>query len=259
MRRKKRKKNSSLKNISIGAACLGLAVLLAVICVKWIRYKEASFTRYAEFGIALPDNYMIHGIDVSRYQQAIAWDEVKKMNVRQIKMGFAFIKATEGENDVDPNFKKNWRAARYNKVTRGAYHFFSAYRSPSKQALNFMKNVTLLPGDLPPVLDVELLVNATPVQLRANVKIWLNIIEEHYNVKPIIYTNADFYNRYLGKDFDSYPLWVAHYYEQHKPRIKRPWTFWQHNDRGNVNGIVSKVDFNVFNGDSADFELLLVK
>jgi lysozyme len=84
-------------------------------------------------------------------------------------------------------------------------------------------------------------------------------VENHYKVKPIIYTNVDFYNRNIGSEFDDYPLWVAHYYQPDEPRIKRGWVFWQHSDEGRVNGILSKVDFNVFNGDSVEFRNLLVE
>lgn len=84
------------------------------------------------------------------------------------------------------------------------------------------------------------------------------MVEEHYGVKPIIYTNVDFYTRILKDDFDEYPLWIAHYLEKHRPRIYRDWSFWQHSETGKVNGIKGNVDFNVFNGDSADFRKLLV-
>jgi lysozyme len=36
------------------------------------------------------------------------------------------------------------------------------------------------------------------------------------------------------------------------------WHFWQHSDRGNVNGINERVDFNVFNGDSAALRRICV-
>ena len=85
------------------------------------------------------------------------------------------------------------------------------------------------------------------------------MIEKQFKVKPIIYTNVDFYDTFLAGKFDDYPLWIAHYLVQDKPRIRRHWTFWQHNERGHVNGIDTGVDFNVFNGDSTDFRKLLIK
>lgn len=126
------------------------------------------------------------------------------------------------------------------------------------QAEKFIDVVELEPGDLPPVLDVEQLNGASAEQLRKEIKKWLDIVEFHYHVKPIIYTNVDFYNRNLGKAFDEYPLWLAHYYQPEKPRISRSWIFWQHSDQGRVNGIAGKVDFNVFNGDSTAFNELLI-
>ena len=85
------------------------------------------------------------------------------------------------------------------------------------------------------------------------------MMEAYYKVKPIIYTNVDFYENFLSDSFDNYPLWIAHYLVQDKPRIKRNWMFWQHNERGHVNGIDAFVDFNVFNGDSTAFSQLLLK
>jgi lysozyme len=82
--------------------------------------------------------------------------------------------------------------------------------------------------------------------MRAELKLYLNLIETHYKVKPIIYSYVDFYERYLGKDFDDYPLWIAHYLQKERPRIKRNWVFWQFNEGGRVNGILHNTDFQCF-------------
>lgn len=225
---------------------------------RWLAYRKAKFTSYPEFGIPIPNDYAIHGIDVSRYQSIIAWEEVKEMQIADIKIGFAFIKATEGVGNMDPQFPRNWRRSRSNNVARGAYHFFIASKDGRLQAENFIKRVDLTSGDLPPVLDVEQRNGVSKTQLKKEVQKWLDVVENHYKVKPIIYTNVDFYKQNLGSEFDAYPLWVAHYYEQRQPRIQRDWVFWQHSDRGRVNGITQPVDFNVFKGDSLDFRLLLI-
>ncbi len=242
----------------LGFTFLLLLLFVGMIAYKWLAYREAKFTRYKEFGIPIPDGYAIHGIDVSRYQHLIAWEEVKKMQVWNIQVGFAFIKATEGIGNTDPQFRRNWKKARDHEIVRGAYHFFIASKDGKLQAENFISKVELQPGDLPPVLDVEQKLGVSTTILRKEVKRWLETAEAYYKVKPIIYTNADFYRQNLGAEFDDYPVWVAHYYELHQPRIGRQWTFWQHNDAGNVSGITAKVDFNVFNGDSAAFRKLLV-
>ena len=225
---------------------------------QWLKYRKAKFTQYQEFGIPIPGEYSIHGIDVSKYQDIIAWEEVKAMKVNDIQVGFAFIKATEGIGNTDPQFRRNWKKAGTNDIVRGAYHFFIASKDGKMQAENFIKRVELKAGDLPPVLDVEQLNGTRPEALRKEVKKWLETAEYYYKARPIIYTNVDFYTNYLGSEFDKYPLWVAHYYEEQQPRIKRNWDFWQHNDQGNVNGIIPKVDFNVFYGDSIEFRSILV-
>ncbi|HWJ91651.1 MAG TPA: GH25 family lysozyme, partial [Flavisolibacter sp.] len=138
------------------------------------------------------------------------------------------------------------------------YHFFIVTKDGKTQAQNFINRVTLTSGDLPPVLDVEQTFGASAVQIRKEVKTWLEVIENYYSVRPIIYTNVDFYERFLKDAFDEYPLWVAHYLQPHQPRISRDWTFWQHSEQGRVNGILSRVDFDVFNGDSLSFKALLV-
>jgi lysozyme len=220
--------------------------------------REATFTMYPGFGIELPEDYRIHGIDVSRYQKTVNWGLVKDMKSLDVKLGFAFMKATEGSTITDRQFARNWKKSKQAGLVRGAYHFFRANTDAAAQARAFIKNVTLLPGDLPPVLDVESLDNVSVEELQEAVALWLMLVEQQYKVKPIIYTNAMFYNRYLHPRFADYPLWVAHYKERNRPRVNREWVFWQHSETGRVNGINHHVDFNVFYGDSAEFRALLV-
>lgn len=207
----------------------------------------------------MPVNYEIHGIDISRHQYEVNWPLVKAMQVKQIRIGFAFVKATEGLGRVDGEFRYNWANAKKAGMPRGAYHYFIASKSGKAQAENFIETVDLQKGDMPPVLDVEETYGANLADLQQRVQDWLTMVEQHYRIKPIIYTGVSFYEHFLSERFDKYPLWVAHYKEKNKPRIKRSWIFWQHNEKGHVNGIDAFVDFNVFNGDSADFKNILVK
>ncbi len=223
------------------------------------RFFRPSFVHYSAFGIDIPTNYKIHGIDVSHHQNDIDWTLVKQMKVKNIAIGFAFIKATEGISVNDDMFKENMEAAKDAGIARGAYHFFIASRSGKLQAANFIDAVTLKPGDLPPVLDVEQVNGASVLDLQERVADFLNAVEKKYKVKPIIYSNADFYKTFLAGRFDDYPLWVAHYLVKDKPRINRNWIFWQHSESAHVTGVRTNVDFNVFNGDSADFKKLLIK
>jgi lysozyme len=252
-----KKKTTAFKVITVSIIYLAAAAL-AIYLITWFLNKP-KFVRYAAFGIPIPVSYQIHGIDVSRYQAAIDWEAVRDMQDKNIKIGFAFMKATEGLGNVDGTFRRNWFKAREAKITRGAYHFFIASKSGKAQAENFIQTVTLTKGDMPPVLDIEQTYGASVTDIQQRTKDWLQMIEKQYKVKPIIYTNVDFYQNFLAGKFDDYPIWVAHYLVKDKPRIKREWLFWQHNETGRVNGIDAYVDFNVFNGDSTDFKKLLIK
>ena len=223
------------------------------------RFYKPHFIHYTEFGIDIPTNYSIHGIDVSRYQQEISWADVKAMNVRNVRIGFAFIKATEGIDMADEQYRNNASAAKRSGLVTGAYHFFIGSGSGKAQAENFLETAELKKGDLPPVLDVETANGASVADLQQRIADWLETVEKKYKTKPVIYTNIGFYKTFLAGRFDDYPLWVAHYLVKDKPSINRSWTFWQHNENGNVNGIRTNVDFNVFNGDSAAFQQLLLK
>jgi lysozyme len=247
-----------VKSVWIRLIALGFVLCLALTAYFiWTNISNRDkFVRYQEFGIDIPVNYKIHGIDVSKFQKEINWQAVKQMRVQKIRISFAFIKATEGITRQDPSFKDNWEKAGKAGIIRGAYHFFYATRNPIKQAINFNNVVTLQPGDLPPVLDIETTNNLPASVIRSTAKIWLEEMERVYKVKPIIYTNIHFYETYLGDEFDGYPLWIAHYYQKERPRSVRNWKFWQHSDIGRVNGIRTTVDFNVFKGDSTDLAKL---
>ena len=258
-KRSKKKKKERNNLVIIGCSLVAILSIYIVIVYRAHRDENASrFALYPDFNIEIPMGYKIHGIDVSSYQGNIYWPAVAKMQDQDVRIQFAFIKATEGLSNIDRQFKRNWQKAKEANITRGAYHYFLATKSGRMQAENFIRTVKLQQGDLPPVLDVEELYGVPVDSMRNRVKMWLQTVEKTYGVKPIIYTNVDFYNRHLGLEFDAYPLWIAHYYQPEQPRINRGWVFWQHSDEGRVNGIVSKVDFNVFNGDSLAFRNLLI-
>lgn len=241
-----------------------LILVLALVFSPEFRYWVRSFIEYPlhykeykHFGIRIPGKYKLHGIDVSRWQSRVDWERVKDMKVGDIRVHFAFIKATEGTWMKDPEFERNWTGAKKAGIVRGAYHFFLPDVSAKDQALHFIKTVKLRSGDLPPVLDVEEKRGMSKAQIQKYTKEMLDLLEKHYKTKPILYTNRDFFKNYFAgvETFKGYRFWIAHY---HVSDLAMPgeeiWHFWQHSDRGNVNGINERVDFNVFYGDSSDLQ-----
>lgn len=219
---------------------------------RYVRRTYASLISHQLTGrekTPLLAGYSVHGIDVSSYQGRIDWNEVAGHRVR-----FAFIKATEGVTLRDARFRRNWQGARAAGIYRGAYHYFQPNYDGAKQANLFTRTVPLAPGDLPPVLDVEHAEFHDVAQMRRGVATWLRLVERHYGVRPILYSNYSFYKRHLAGHFDKYPLWLAHY-EVPQPSLPREkWIIWQHSDEAYVPGIRGTVDFNVFQG---NFQRLL--
>ena len=168
------------------------------------------------------------------------------------------MKASEGGDFSDTAFVRNFERARRHGFIRGAYHFFNPKTDAARQADFFIRSVKLEPGDLPPVLDIETR-PADARKLRADLKKWLDRVERHYGVKPILYTSYKYKTRYLNDSlFNSYPYWIAHYYVD-SVRYDGEWKFWQHTDVGTLPGIDNQVDLNVFNGTMAEMDSLRIK
>ncbi|MVN78341.1 hypothetical protein GO988_18580 [Hymenobacter sp. HMF4947] len=215
----------------------------------WATFRLGSLTGREK--TPLLAGYSVHGIDVSAYQGRIDWAEVARHRVR-----FAFIKASEGITLRDPRFARNWRGARAAGILSGAYHYFQPNRDGGEQAALFISTVPLRSGDLPPVLDVEAPKFHDVAELRREVRQWLEQVEAHYQVRPILYSNYAFYRHYLAGHFDDYPLWLAHY-EVDRPALPAErWIIWQHSDEAYVPGIRGTVDFNVFQGNYAALQAL---
>ncbi|SEO94864.1 glycoside hydrolase family 25 protein [Mucilaginibacter sp. AW1-7] len=240
----------------------GYVLKTATATWRWIldAGEPTNYRTYKSFGVRIPANYTVHGIDVSSYQGKINWQKVKQMNEDGVHIKFAFIKATEGVLMTDPYFQRNWREAPKAGLICGAYHFFLPQKSGLWQAKFMLQTVKIEKGDLPMVVDVERLYRTTPEKMRTQLKLFIHQIETKTGVKPIIYTNLSFYRDYLQGYFDEYPLWIAHYYQpQLNVSSNTNWQFWQHSDRAHINGINERVDMSIFKGDTTAFENLLVK
>lgn len=189
---------------------------------------------------------IVRGIDVSRHQNIIDWPEVARAGV-----GFAWIKATEGGDYLDPAFRRNWTLAAAAGVKRGAYHFVYWCRPAADQARWFVANVPDDPDALPPVLDVEWnpasrsCPDTVPrAKALADMKTILAAMERATGRRPIIYAPRDFFSQVMEEGaLSDYPLWIRGL----GPRVPmeygdRHWAVWQHSETGTVAGIEGAVD-----------------
>ena len=240
----------------------GIGILLAVLYIYlFYTYLVAPFSlRWrGVFGEAdYPAGYSIRGIDISHHQGVINWDKLRWAKIGDEPVSFIFMKATEGETLVDRQFDYNFEQAHEYGFIRGAYHFFVPGVPAYLQARNFLRKAKLVEGDLPPVLDIETIGRLSAEELRNETLIWLHLVENHFGVVPILYTNYTFKQNYLNTpEFDKYPYWIAHYYVKNL-RYEGEWRFWQHTDKGRLPGIKGDVDLNLFNGSMYNLRLLTI-
>ncbi|MBN7810287.1 glycoside hydrolase family 25 protein [Algoriphagus sp. H41] len=198
------------------------------------------------------------GIDVSEYQGKIDFPELQ-LQLENHPIEFVFVRATMGDDGVDKQFRRNWEGFGNMPVLLGAYHYYRPNENSSKQAENFIKTAKLKPGNLIPVLDIE---KHSTIQsrekLREGLKNWLRIVEEHYGVKPMIYTGDRFFWDVLhGHGFDGYPIWVANYNLIVEPETE-DWEIWQFSEKGRLPGIRERIDLNVFQDGSEYLQSLVI-
>ena len=111
---------------------------------------------------------------------------------------------------------------------------------------------------MPPVLDIENIPKRQSMDsLKVGLKRWLNAVEKHFKVKPIIYTGENYYYSFLKNDFDDYPFWIANY-SKIIPEIDDNWRFWQFTESAKIDGINHAVDVNIFNGNKSQLKKLLI-
>ena len=202
-------------------------------------------------GVARAHTMPVQGIDVSNWQGDIDWDKVRAAGTQ-----FAFIKATEGGDYLDPKFARNWLAAKRVGIPRGAYHMVYWCRAAHEQALWFILNVPNDPDALPPVLDLEWNGHSRscpkriPTKLALEkIKIMLEVMESHTGKRPIIYTDITFHKEILEGEYNDYPYWIRSTAAEPQVRYEnRRWTFWQFTTTGRVPGVRGDVDRNTFYG-----------
>ena len=224
----------------------------------------------------------IYGIDIARYQHGrgrrpvpILWDKLRITSIGKksshnvsgtadYPISFIYIKSTEGTSVRNKFYVNDYAQARKHGIRAGAYHFFSVKSSGAAQAKHFIQNTLFREGDLPPVLDIEptkaqIQYMGGPEVMFRHIRVWLKAVEQRTKVKPILYVNQMFVNKYLSAQPDlkrDYRIWIARYSE-YKPDLRL--TYWQLCPDGRVTGIQGYVDINVFNGYQRQFEEYLAE
>ena len=207
------------------------------------------------------DGEVLFGIDISHWQGAVDWNAAANDGV-----SFAIVRVSDGLGTVDDWFDVNLPASRAAGLPTGVYQFFRPSQDPIAQADLLIAGIQdhggLLPGDLPPVIDVEDTGGLGPAAVAAAVGQWIDHVEAEFGVTPIIYSGKYFWqDNVQSSAYASYPLWAPHYTSNACPNIANQWTdwvIWQYSDAGSVAGVSGGVDSNWFNGGIDELNALLV-
>ncbi len=238
-------------------------IIIALSCITIFQTEFMSRLKYkisskTEQNIKSKDLVgEIYGIDVSHHQGKIEWEKVKKWKNK--KLDFVYIKATEGATYIDKTYKTNIKEAKENDFLVGSYHYFRTTSSIENQFQNFIKTIDKSKQDLIPLIDVEEKTNWTNKEFHKNFKAFLNMVENYFGQKPMIYTVNSFYNLNLSGKYKEYHFLIGRY-GPNAPnmRDKTSWTIWQFSETGKVEGIPKDVDIDVLN-EKYNLQDLLIK
>jgi len=190
------------------------------------------------------------GIDVSKYQGAVDWVQVKEagFDFVMIRVGYRGY-GQAGGMKPDEWANRHYRGAKEAGLLVGAYFFSQAVsveeaREEALYALELTKDWEL---DLPIVYDWEFIENGRAAEVDADTLTACAIAfcQEISDVgrRTMIYVSPWFGNLHLDQ-LAEYPQWLARYTDQ----LDYPYRFemWQYTCTGTVPGVNGDVDINIF-------------
>lgn len=135
----------------------------------------------------------------------------------------------------------------------------------SYKVVKFINTVSKdLKGRLIPVVDVEYYGDKEQkppekTDVARELKAYTETLEKEYGVKPLIYTRADIYDKYLKGEFDDHKKWMSSLYTPLDWNYRDDWYIWQYLDRGELEGYTGGekyIDLNVLNKDKNTEDLI---
>ncbi len=201
-----------------------------------------------ERGLVMPlgaFSYSHVGLDVSHHQGDIDWPMVRG---NDLPIDFVYIKATEGKDHKDTQFKQNWVGAMESGIRVGAYHFFTLCKTGQEQFENFKDSVPVDLRAMPPAIDLEFGGNCshrpTRKELLSSLDEFASRAQKHYGKNPVLYVTKSFYRHYLRGEDLPYSYWVRDLLWRPRIPTHKAWNYWQFTSRARVQGINTPVDLN---------------
>ena len=194
----------------------------------------------------------VFGIDVSKWNGDIDWNEVKKEGVKFAIIRAGYRGSVSGSIIVDPYFKQNMEGAIENNIPVGIYFYTQAVNDieaveEASAVLSLIKDYDIT---YPVFIDTEgaggkgradgLEVSDRSKACQAFCE---TIRSGEYNAG--IYASKNWFNKKLDitKLSADNVTWLAEY--QDEPSYGGTYQMWQYSSGGRVNGIEGRVDFNL--------------
>ena len=207
-----------------------------------------QITNSKTFAINPSNNEMYEGIDVSRWQGTINFQEVANSGI-----DIVYIKATQGTTYVSPLFEEQYTNARNNGLKIGFYHYVTArtVEQARNEAQFFASKISGKQVDCKLAMDFEEFGNLSTEEINAIGLAFIKRLEEITNKPVVVYSNTYTARTIWNGEITNYPLWVAEYGVS-RPEDNGKWNTyvgWQYTNMGNISGINGNVDRNRFTKD----------
>ncbi len=215
--------------------------------------RDGQKLRYAEDGAVVSH----WGIDVSEHQRIIDWRDVGQAGVE-----FAFLRighrgATAGTLNLDKQFQANCRGTRLAAIPVSGY-FFSQAITPTEaaeEAAFALEQVRAAEAEGSAFQAIAYDHEAVHVegarandltgeQLSQNAAAFCEAIEAA-GYEPLIYGNQRDLKRISYEVRQAYPVWLAEY-DVAAPTAPLDFTIWQYTNAGDIPGIATAVDLNIW-------------
>ena len=208
-------------------------------------------------------------IDISHWQGEMDWDKFMQSDAEGCIIRAGSCNRNSGIPYTDYKYEQNMTGAEFATEIVGTYWYWRPSHDPIEQADYYADLLKFKHWNLAPTADVESWENVNMSTMQSRLKKFVDRLQVRTGRKPIIYTRASFWNRYVGNPSwaSDYDLWAARYNGSltspwsdgnYKPLpwyvdLYNNWVFWQYsadgNSLGHIYGTDSRdVDVNRFNG-----------
>lgn len=195
---------------------IGLLVLLIAGLIGWWQMIHWTPSR---------DAYPVQGVLVEAGDANVDFRAL-----RAIGADFAYIEASDGGEDRDPQFDRLFAAARAAGLQVGAVHNYDPCITADRQSGNFVTVVARDPDLLPPAIALERTAEKCPKRVseaavESELMTFLNQVEGHVGKPALLKVSPAFEKTYRLAARLERNLWLTRTY--FRPDYGgRPWTLW---------------------------------